>query len=452
MLKKNKKFKPIGLIKKGVSFVKEDVWRLRPENLPRYIRFLLFPVRVTLIALRGFFEDQVSIRASALTLYSLLSIVPILAMAFGIAKGFGFEEMLEKELSEQFANKQEVFNYITTFANRFLENTQGGLIAGIGIVFLVFLVMKVLGNIESSFNAIWQVHKSRAWFRKITDYLTMMLIAPILILLSTSANVFISTQIAEITSEIDLLGFFSPLIFFLVKLIPYVLFWLVLTIIYIVMPNTKVNFKSAFVAGIIAGTIFVFVQWAYIHFQVGVSRYNAIYGSFAALPLFLIWLQISWLIILLGAEISFSVQNVEKYEFDPDIKNLSSFSRRVLILMIMRLVVKRFHEGKPPLTSKEIGQKLEIPNRLVRDINFTLAESNLLSEVNTSDDKEKAFQPAQDINKMTISFVLNTVDHLGADKILAVASDDKKQIEEILNEFDKANKKAGGSMLVKDIA
>ncbi len=439
------------LLKKVISFIKVDVWRLTPDSLPRYARIFLLPVRVILIAIRGFREDNISLRASALTFYSMLSVVPVVAMGFGIAKGFGFEKMLKEELADKFAEKQEVFNYIITFANRFLENTQGGLIAGIGIVVLLWTVMKVFGNIESSFNAIWQVHKPRVWFRKFSDYLTMMLIAPLLIILSTSANVFISTQIAKITSEVELLGYFSPLIFFLVKLIPYVLFWFVLTIIYMVMPNTKVNFKSAFVAGVVAGTIFVFVQWGYIFFQVGVSKYNAIYGSFAALPLFLIWLQISWLIVLLGAEISFSVQNVEKYEFDPDIQNLSSFSRRVLTLMIMRLVVKRFHEGKPPLTSKDISQKLEIPNRLVRDINFTLVESNLLSEVNTSHDKEKAYQPAQDINIMTISFVLNSIDHLGADKILAIASADKKQIEKILSEFDEAAKDTSGSMLVKDI-
>ncbi|MGM0504498.1 MAG: YihY/virulence factor BrkB family protein, partial [Bacteroidota bacterium] len=263
--------------------------------------------------------------------------------------------------------------------------------------------------------------------------------------------VFISTQLEQITSEVAFLGYISPIIFFLVKLIPYVLFWLVLTIIYMVMPNTKVNFKSAFIAGIIAGTIFVFVQWAYIHFQVGVSRYNTIYGSFAALPLFLLWLQISWLIILFGAEISFAVQNVERYEFDPDIQNLSLFSERVLTLMVAQLIVKRFEQGEEPLTDKEISQKLEIPIRLVRDILFVLSESKILVELATLQYKEKAYQPAKDINKITVSYILNAIDHNGVDKILSADLPEKDQIKKLLNDFDLAIQNAKGTMLLKDI-
>ncbi|MFO7829412.1 MAG: YihY/virulence factor BrkB family protein [Bacteroidales bacterium] len=439
------------LLKKIIDFIKEDIWRLPLKNMPRYKLLLVRQLRVLLLAFRGYQEDNVGLRASALTFFSMLSVVPVVAMGFGIAKGFGFDKHLEKQLIENFSGQQEVLDWIIKFAQRFLDNTQGGLIAGIGIVILFWAVMKVLGNIESSFNAIWQIHSSRVWFRKFSDYLSMMLIAPILIILSTSSNVFISTQLEQITSEVAFLDYISPILFFLVKLIPYVLFWLVLTIIYMVMPNTKVNFKSAFIAGIIAGTIFVFVQWAYIHFQVGVSRYNAIYGSFAALPLFLIWLQISWLIILFGAEISFAVQNVERYEFDPDIQNLSLFSRRVLRLLVAQLIIKKFEKGEEPMTAKEISQELEIPIRLVRDILFVLVESKILSEVVTVQYKEKAYQPAQDIHKLTVSYVLNALDHHGVDKILAANLTEKDQIKKMLNDFDLAVQNAKGSMLLKDI-
>ncbi len=439
------------LLKKIIDFIKEDIWRLPLKNMPRHKLLLVRQLRVLLLAFRGYQEDNVGLRASALTFFSMLSVVPVVAMGFGIAKGFGFDKHLEKQLIENFSGQQEVLDWIIKFAQRFLDNTQGGLIAGIGIVILFWAVMKVLGNIESSFNAIWQIHSSRVWFRKFSDYLSMMLIAPILIILSTSSNVFISTQLEQITSEVAFLDYISPILFFLVKLIPYVLFWLVLTIIYMVMPNTKVNFKSAFIAGIIAGTIFVFVQWAYIHFQVGVSRYNAIYGSFAALPLFLIWLQISWLIILFGAEISFAVQNVERYEFDPDIQNLSLFSRRVLRLLVAQLIIKKFEKGEEPMTAKEISQELEIPIRLVRDILFVLVESKILSEVVTVQYKEKAYQPAQDIHKLTVSYVLNALDHHGVDKILAANLTEKDQIKKMLNDFDLAVQNAKGSMLLKDI-
>jgi membrane protein len=438
-------------LKKIIDFIRVDIWRISLKNLPKYKLFIIKQLRILLLAFRGYTEDKLGLRASALTYFSMMSVVPVVAMGFGIAKGFGFEKYLENQLIQNFSGQQEVLDWIIKFAHSFLENTQGGIIAGIGIAILIWTVMKVLGNIESSFNAIWQIRTPRVWFRKFSDYLSMMLIAPILLILSTSANVFISTQLTRIMAEVDILGYISPIIFFLIKLIPYVLFWLVLTIIYMVMPNTKVSFKSAFIAGIIAGTIFVFVQWAYIHFQVGVSRYNAIYGSFAALPLFLIWLQISWLIILFGAEISFSVQNVERYEFDPDIQSLSLFSQRVLTLMVAQLVVKRFEQGQEPLTDKEISQKLEIPIRLVRDILFVLKESKILTELVTQQYKEKAYQPAQDINKITVSYILNAIDHNGVDKILAADSTEKDQIKKLLNDFDLAIQNAKGTMLLKDI-
>lgn len=438
-------------LRKVIDFVKVDVWRISLRTLPKYMRFLILPARVIILAFRGFKEDNVSLRASALTFYSLLSIVPLAAMGFGIAKGFGIDKALEKELMDYLSSQKDVVDWVLTYASGFLENTKGGLIAGVGIVVLFWTVMKVFGNIEESFNAIWQVHKGRTWARKVSDYLTMILIAPILFILSTSSNVFIATQITTITENVALLGYISPLIFFLIRLIPYVLFWLVLTVIYMVMPNTKVSFKSAFVAGVIAGTIFMLVQWGYIFFQVGVSKYNAIYGSFAALPLFLIWLQTSWLIVLFGAEVSFAVQNVEGYEFDPDIQKISLFSRKVLTLMIARLVARRFVIGQPPVTSKDISLQLEIPIRLVREIIFMLVEIRIFSEVATLHDKEKAYQPARDVNSLTVGFLLNTIEHYGADRVLAIASNEKGQIEKLLNEFDNLINQHDGTRLIMDI-
>jgi len=439
------------MIQKVLDFLKKDIWRISYRNMPKYKILLIKQLRILLLAFRGYNEDKVSLRSSALTFYSMLSVVPVVAMGFGIAKGFGFDKYLEQQLMENLSGQQEVLDWIIKFANQFLDNTKGGVIAGIGVAVLFWSVMKVLGNIESSFNAIWQIRKPRVWFRKFSDYFSMMLIAPVLIILSTSSNVFITTQIARITSEVEILGMISPLIFFFMKLVPYVLFWLVLTIVYMVMPNTKVNFKSAFIAGIISGTVFVFVQWAYIHFQVGVSKYNAIYGSFAALPLFLIWLQTSWLIVLFGAEVSFAVQNVEKYEFEPDTQNLSTFSWRVLTLMVTRLLVKNFSTGEKAMTASEISKKLEIPIRTLRDIIYNLVDSGIIAEINTQHEKENAYQPAQDTNNLSISYVLNAIDHSGTDKILAIASTEKDQIIKLLNDFDIIIQNSKGTVLLKDI-
>lgn len=439
------------MLKKVLDFLKKDVWRITFKNIPRYQVILIKTLRILLLAFRGYDEDKVSLRSSALTFYSMLSVVPVAAMAFGISKMVGIDKQLTKYLNEQFAGQQEVLDYIIQFANSFLDNTKGGLIAGIGAIILIWSVMKVFGNIESSFNAIWQIRRGRNWFRKFSDYISMLIIAPILLVSSSSATVFISTVLKELAAENAIVGVLSPLLFLLIKLVPYVLIWLLLTMVYMVMPNTKVNFKSAFVAGIIAGTVFVFVQWIYIHFQVGVSKYNAIYGSFAALPLFLIWLQMSWLIVLFGAEISFAVQNVEKYEFEPDTHNLSPFSWRVLTLTVAHLLIKNFANGEKALTAEEISKRLEIPIRAVRDIIYMLVDSEILSEVNTKNEKEKAYQPAVDTNILTVSYVLNALDHRGTDKILAIASTEKEHIIKLLNDFDIAIQNAKGTKLLKDI-
>ncbi|MCP4667523.1 MAG: YihY/virulence factor BrkB family protein, partial [Deltaproteobacteria bacterium] len=389
------------MFSRGVDFFKGDIWRIRSKNLPLRKYFLVKQLRIVLLAIRGFDENKCLLKASSLTFYSLLSIVPVAAMAFGIAKGFGFEKVLEKQLVENFPAQQEVVAKVIGFAQALLDNTKGGMIAGVGLVLLLWSVIKVLTHIESSFNEIWEIKESRTFLRKFSDYFSIMLISPIIMLLSGSVTVFITTQITVITEKIALLGFFSPLIFLSLKMMPYFLIWLLFTIGYILMPNTKVNFTSGLLAGVVAGTLYQISQWGYIYFQIGVAKYNAIYGSFAALPLFLVWLQLSWLIVLFGAEISFANQNVDTYEFEPDSLKVSAAFKRLLSLQVAHLLVKNFQNGEKPLTAEQISHNLEIPIRLVNTMLYELVESGVLSDARAGSYKELAYQPGRDINGLT---------------------------------------------------
>ncbi|MCK5180552.1 MAG: YihY/virulence factor BrkB family protein, partial [Candidatus Omnitrophica bacterium] len=285
---------PNSPISRFIQFLKTDIWRIRASTLSGQKSFWIRQLRIILLAIRGFAEDKCQMRASSLTFFSLLSVVPVVAMAFGIAKGFGFEEMLEKKLMTQLQGQEEVAVKIISFAQSFLENTQGGVIAGVGIAILFWTIIKVLGNIENSFNDIWGIKKSRTFGRKFSDYLSIMLVCPILFIMSSSVTVLITSQVTLVVEKLAFLGPIGTLIITSMRILPYAVIWVMFTFIYIFMPNTKVNFRSGLMAGIIAGTIYQIVQWAYIAFQVGVSKYGAIYGSFAALPLFLVWLQISW--------------------------------------------------------------------------------------------------------------------------------------------------------------
>ncbi len=436
---------------KIVDFIKRDIWRIKTAKIPRKQFFLIKNARIAILALRGFNEDKCSLRSSALTFYTLLSIVPIFAMAFGVAKGFGFEKLLEKHILENFPTQNDVIVNVINFANTMLENTKGGLIAGIGVIVLFWAVIKVLSNIEKSFNDIWGVKKMRDLGRRLSDYLSVMLICPIFLIVSSGLTVFVRSQTVMILEKISFLGPVSQLIYFLLEFLPYTVMWAVFTFIYIFIPNTKVNWKSGLIAGILAGTIYQFVQLLYVNFQIGAAKYNAIYGSFAALPLFLVWLQLSWRIVLFGAEVSFAHQNVDTYEFEPDSLSVSQSFRKLLTLRVSSLLVKNFAKGENPLTAAQISHELEIPVRLLRDILNELLKAKIVAEIKTEEGKALAYNPGCDINLMTIKFVLDRIDENGSDNIPVPQTKEIAKISGSLQAFSELIQKSSANLFLKDI-
>ena len=287
-----------------VHFLRTDIWQIQDTELPKVKAFLIRQARIFLLSFRGLFEDKCKLRASALTFYSLLSLVPVLAMLFGVAKGFGIEKLLQKQLIQNLEAQEQVITRVITFATTLLENTRGWLMVGAGLLFLFWTTLNVLSNIEDAFNEIWGVKKARTISRKLVDYLALTVIGPFLVVISGTLTVVVTGKIKGIALRFGIVHALGPAVMYPLKLAPYAVLWLLFIFMYSFMPNTKVRSSSAIVGGIIAGTLFQLFQWVYINFQIGVARYNAIYGSFAALPLFLIWLNWSWLIVLYGAEVS----------------------------------------------------------------------------------------------------------------------------------------------------
>jgi membrane protein len=434
-----------------IRFLTQDLWRIRLGDLSGKKSFIIKQLRIIVLAFRGFDEDKCILRASALTLYSLLNVVSLFALAFGISKGFGLQGRLENELKDLLKGQEEVVNYIIQFANSMLEKAKGGPIAGIGIIVLVWFLIKLLMNIEQSFNDIWGVTHSRSIGRKLSDYLSFLFVAPILIILSSSTIVFIKTKITLITETVDLLGPISPLILFSLKLLPYCAIWLLFTFIYIFMPNTRVKLKSGLLGGITAGTIFVIVQWIYITFQVGIARYGAIYVSFAALPFFMFWIQASWLVVLFGAEITFAHQNVDTYEFETDSLIASNETKRLLALRIANLCVKNFINGEEPWDAGRIATFLEIPIRLTNRLLDDLVKAHVLSEAIGDDEKTTLYQPAKDVNILTINYVIQQLDGIGSNEMAQKDSEEIKKISESFDEFNRIIDNSKANMLLKDI-
>jgi len=420
-------------IQRLIHFLSVDIWEIRAQNLNRLQALALGLLRRGMLIGQAFFADNCGLRASALTFFSILSIVPVMALSFGISRGFGFEKMLQREFIERFPGHEEASREIIQFADSLLTSARSGVIAVTGIALLFWTVIKVLNHIETSMNAIWRIDHNRPLIRQFTDYLVMMIIGPLLILTSSSANVFISTQVTHITETLPMLGIVSKPIFFSLKFTPYLLIWLLFTLIFMVMPNTRVRLLPAFSAGVLAGTIFQMLQRIYILFQVGVAKYNAIYGSFAALPMFMIWINISWIIVLTGAEFSYVQQNYRKLLNQKRLQRLSWHHRKLLLLLVMRQIAVNFAQAYPPLTVDQIATTLNLPPPLAKTMVDRLVQTGLASAVSPS-----GYQPACDIGLLTISRVLSKLDKNGLAADIAIdAMPGGPAITRALDRFDR---------------
>lgn len=439
-------------IKEVLKFINHDIWRLRPDEFPKNKFFLIRQLRTIVLTVRGFFDDNCMLRASALTFYTLMSIVPVAALIFGIAKGFKQEERVEVYLAEKFQGHEEFLDKIVGFAQNLLDNTQGGWIAGVGIFVLLWTVIKLLGNIEAAFNEVWGVKKNRTFARKFGDYLVCTGVAPLFIILAGSVTALAQSFLSRFT-ENAYADLTAPLVYVSLKLIPYLIIWFVFTFLYKFMPNTKVSFKASITAGVISGTVFQLVQIFFILAQIGVAKYGAIYGSFAALPLFLMWLEISWMIVLFGAELAYANQNVDTYDFEPDSKNASLSLQRLVALYIVSAVCKRFDEGKTPLTVDEISEKMEIPPSLTRRVIYDLENCGVLTrvEADVNDEDLLAYHPFITPEKLTVQYVYEKLDSHGANDIPFKDSPELKNIRESIKSIHGAIGKSKGNILLRDV-
>lgn len=270
------------------KFLTYDIWRITEDEVTKTTFSVYTIIKTIYVCISRFTQDRIVNKASALTYSTLLAIVPILAILFAIARGFGLDNLLESQIISGFGGPTQATETILLFVDSYLSQAKSGVFIGVGIIMLLWSVLILINNMEVTFNRIWQVKKARTMYRKITDYFSMLLLMPLLLVVSGGLSIFMSTMLKNI-EDFTLL---APIVKFLIRLIPFVLTWCMFTALYLFMPNTKVKFKHALISGILAGTAHQAFQFLYISSQVWVSRYNAIYGSFAALPLFLLWLQI----------------------------------------------------------------------------------------------------------------------------------------------------------------
>lgn len=387
-----------------------DIWSIGKGDVSK-MRFLFYSIlKKLLLAIEFTTTKRITSAAAALTYSTLLAIVPIFAVVFGIARGFGYNKYIEEWFRESFSSQPQVSEIIIGFVNSYLVHTKSGLFLGIGLLFMLFTVIMLISNIERTFNDIWQAKKPRSMFRTITDYTSMLLLMPVVIVITSGISIFFATIFKQIEDTMVI----GSLAQFFLQLLPYVLMSGVFIALYLFMPNTKVKLSCALVPGILAGVAMQGLQLFYIHSQIWVSSYNAIYGSFAALPLFMLWIQISWLICLFGAELCYANQNMDDYAFKAKTEDLSHRYKMLFCLVLASRICRNFSEGGKPLSALKLKLATGIPIRIVNDLLYQLVQINILTEIPGGDkDGESLYQPAECITRLSVGTLIDRMEAQG---------------------------------------
>lgn len=392
--------------KKIQDFIGGEVWLKTPDEYDsRKQWWFVRQLRLILYTARGVRQHNTVVHSAALTFYTLMSLVPFLALGFGIIKGFGFEHTLEEYLYDRFPQSEALIANVFTFINNVLMRTSGGLVAITGMVVLVWAAASVFNNVESAFNAIWEVKQSRSLTRKASTYTAVIFILPLLV---TLLIILLSYVRHLLATHIP----FSDGVLYWV--ISFALIWLILAAAYKLIPNTKVNVGYAAQAALFAAIAFSAFQMFYLYLQNSVSSYNIIYGSFAAIPLFLFWIQVSWQIILFGAELSFAFQNVNSFVQEQDARTICADNRRKVMVATLLVIIRSYLRNEGGISSTDVAHTLHLPVRLIRDVTYTLTEAEiLLARDDDKNQKTKRYVPARDIHDMTLCDVITLTEHIG---------------------------------------
>lgn len=415
-------------IRKSWAFVSEDVWKCRSNNVFIHI------IKTLNLTIRCFLNEQLQQRSSALTFRTLLAIVPALVVILAIGKGFGFYSIIEEQLYIAFPAHHNALQYAFSFVDSYIEQMHTGVFIGVGIILLLWTLITLMSDIENTFNDLWNV-PNRKLARRITDYMATFILLPILLLLSNGMSIFASTLL-------DKIPYISSLGQYIMQFSSYVLSWIFFTLAYMLLPNVKVKFKHAIFSGIICGTAFNVFQWIYLSGQIWVSKYNAIYGSFAFLPLLLLWLQLSWLICLIGIVLSYSSQNVFNFDYEKDIKNISRNYYEQVLLTIMAIILTRRRDNKEALTCYELSQAYMIPMPLVSRAINDLLHIDLIAPTPINNDY--AYISTIDSHQLTIGHLLRLIDEKGSKDFVESISNNSasNSILQQINQYcyDNANK------------
>lgn len=365
-------------------------------------------VKVINLSFRSFLDRDLQTKSMALTFSTVLAIVPAFAMLFAIGRGFGFQNLLEEQLFMNFPAQKSFITFALKFVDSYLNEASQGVFVGVGLIFLLYTMVSLLSDIETAFNQIWDIKKDRSIYQKITDYIAICLLVPVMMICSSGVSIFMSSTL----QSNDHFAFLTPIVNIGLEASPFILAFLAFSISFCLIPNTRVKFKYAATSGAICAIIFQILQMLFLSGQLYVSKYNAIYGSFSFLPLLLIWLQLSWLILLFGCVLTYSMQNIFAFNFlDNSVPPSRSLETKVT-LILMAIVAKRFHEEKTPLSPQQISVNFNLPIRMVNRLLEKLNKAGLVNMVMVDNDTF-GVAPAVDTDELTVGSIFRKIESEG---------------------------------------
>jgi len=378
-------------------------------------------IRTVVLVARGFTSKNLNDKAKSITYSLIFAIVPILAMIVAFAKGFGMMDVIENQINSSFLRGTNMGPTIMEMVQRYLDTAHDGLFIGVGIVILLWAVYSFFETVETAFNRIWNVQKSRSILRQVTTYIAILVLIPVLIVCSGGINLMVHTTLEGLGENEALHQFLHTSG---VTLLQFGICWLLFTWMYIAIPNTKVNFLSGLIPGLIMGTLFQLLQMLSVYLIASLSRTSIVYGAFAIIPILMILMQYTSLLILIGAEMSYAIQNNEEFEYEQDLNSMSRRYKDFIMLYLLSIIIRRFEEDEAPLTAHELAVRDHLPIRLVNQLLSRMVETGILREVYVEDKEDRTFQPALDTHKISVGMVIERTDMQGTEEFLQAPTEE----------------------------
>ena len=402
-------------IQRLCEFIQYDLWRQSHIGVHAPKKRLLYRLLQTIILVGRGFKDQVLVvRANSLSFALLFAFIPMMALIYAIARGFGFEEVLKEIISGSFLAEANIASVLLEWIERYLETAREGLFLGIGLIVLIWAVYAFFNMLENSFNSIWNVKKTRSFGRRLTNYVMTLLLVPILVVVTSGISIFLNST--EVLAPV--LQAIEPIRKFMLRFIPFVATSAVFIWIFMAIPNTKVKFSSAIIPGVVMGLLYQVVQALSMFLVVLFARMSIVYGAFSAIPLVLIWLNITGWLLLIGAELAFAIQNNDLFAYERDIENMSRRYKDYVMLYLLSVIVRRFEQGTSPQTAKQMAEDNQLPIRLVQQLLSRLEETSIVRRVYVEKEEEEAFVPAMDTRMITVEMVIGRISAQGTEEFL----------------------------------